>query len=122
MKRGLLGGAALLAAAALAAHRTALPEKAKAAGGRIVAPDPAKAGPDFAVQGEYVGEVDGKNKLGVQVVAEGHGKFKVVAYPGGLPGDGWEGSTKYEAAAKTEAGKVVAAGDEGSGEIAGGKF
>jgi hypothetical protein len=121
MKRGLLGGLTLLAVASLAALGAAVAEKAKG-GGKIVATDPAKAGPDFAVQGEYVGEVEGKNKLGLQVIAEGGGKFKVVAYPGGLPGDGWEGSTKIEAFGKTEDGKVVVSGDEGSGEIAGGKL
>lgn len=121
MKRGLLGCVALLAAAALAAHGTAVAENGKR-GGRIVATSPAKAGPDFAVQGEYVGEVDGKGKIGAQVIAEGGGKFKIVAYPGGLPGDGWDGATKIEAAARTEGGKVVVTGDEGSGEIAGGKL
>lgn len=50
--------------------------------------DPAKAGPDFAAQGEYVGDVGGE-KWGVQVVAMGDGKFQGVGYKGGLPGDGW---------------------------------
>jgi hypothetical protein len=54
--------------------------------------DPAKAGADFAAQGEYLGEAsrDGETrKIGVQVIALGKGNFEAVVYPGGLPGDGW---------------------------------
>ena len=58
--------------------------------------------PDFLAQGEYVGEVsklDGKKKLGVQVIALGKGKFHAVWRNGGLPGDGWD---KIESASVRE--------------------
>jgi hypothetical protein len=54
----------------------------------------AEAGPDFAVQGEYLGtlKIDGADiPHGAQVIALGEGKFHAIVFPGGLPGDGWEG-------------------------------
>ena len=58
--------------------------------------DPAKADADFAFQGEYVGELindegEEHEKFGMQVIALGGGKFRLVAYEGGLPGAGWSG-------------------------------
>ena len=56
--------------------------------------DPQKADADFAIQGEYVGDInrDGVNvKLGIQLVAQGGSRFLGVGYFGGLPGDGWNG-------------------------------
>jgi hypothetical protein len=55
--------------------------------------DAAKAGPEYELQGEFVGTLkfDGQEaKYGCQVIALGDGKFKAVVYPGGLPGEGWE--------------------------------
>jgi hypothetical protein len=86
--------------------------------------DPAKAGPDFAIQGEYEGEIianDGKLKMGGQVIALGGGKFKVRLLPGGLPGDGWN-SNLLEADAETTDGKTLAASKQFKAEIADGKL
>lgn len=83
-----------------------------------------EAGPDYRVQGEYSGdvEVDGqKVRVGLQVIALGGGKFDAVAYPGGLPGDGWNGTDKIRARGTTEGGVTKLTGDgEGSATIADG--
>jgi hypothetical protein len=89
---------------------------------KTVVVDASKAGPDFAIQGEYVGEIGGGDKIAAQVVAEGDGKFKVVILPGGLPGDGWDENTRITGTAVTKDGKAVIDTDEGQGEIAGGKL
>ncbi|HEV2688623.1 MAG TPA: DUF1080 domain-containing protein [Bryobacteraceae bacterium] len=73
--------------------------------------DPAKAGPDFAVQGEYVGELaGGKGKIGVDVIALGDDKFQAVFFAGGLPGDGWDGKSRTEVQGNREGEKTTFAG------------
>ena len=54
--------------------------------------DPEKAGIDYKLQGDYIGEHrsnEGERKVAIQVLALGDRKFRAVAYVGGLPGDGW---------------------------------
>jgi len=79
--------------------------------------DPKMAGKDFAVQGEYLGEFDlgdgNAQKFGLQVVSLGEGKYKGVAYFGGLPGEGWDGFGKLEADAAEEDGVVKLTANEG---------
>ncbi|MCC7087366.1 MAG: hypothetical protein IT427_20380 [Pirellulales bacterium] len=56
--------------------------------------DPAAAGNNFGLQGEYTGgstNSDGTpQKLGVQAIALGDRKYQVVRYTGRLPGAGWD--------------------------------
>ncbi len=58
-----------------------------------------EAGLDYQLQGEYSGLIAGgfrQKRMGVQVVALGDGKFRVVELAGGLPGDGWNGLDRQE--------------------------
>jgi hypothetical protein len=88
--------------------------------------DAAKAGPDFAVQGEYKGDlqIDGKaTPTGVQVIAEGDGNFEAVVYTGGLPGAGWKrGDKREKAKGKTEGGTTNFKSDTWLASIADGKM
>ena len=69
--------------------------------------DPNEAGPDYAVQGEYVGTA-GSEKIGVQVVARGKGQFMAVICQGGLPGEGYtRDKKKVTLQGATKDGKTV---------------
>lgn len=83
--------------------------------------DPKEAGPDFKVQGEYVGEIPNKGKLGAQVFAAGAGKFDVYFLAGGLPGAGWDTKTRMKATAVTQDSKTTITGGY-TGTIADGKL
>jgi hypothetical protein len=75
---------------------------------------------DFAVQGEYVGELPGKDgpqKFGVQIIALGKGKFQAVGYHGGLPGDGWNREEPVRADGERQGELVEFKSDEGSGVV-----
>ena len=76
--------------------------------------DPAKVDADYAVQGEYVGKVESK-VAGAHVIALGDGKFDLVGYPGGLPGDGWDGDKekRFKATGATGGGVTTFKGERG---------
>jgi hypothetical protein len=120
LQRGiyLAGIVALTGAVAIAVSETAKADTAK----KIVATDAEKAGPDFALQGEYEGEIGGGDKIAAQVIAEGKGKFKVVILPGGLPGAGWDETTRITGSGVVKDGKITIDTDEGKGEIFDGKL
>jgi hypothetical protein len=87
--------------------------------------DPAKAGPDFLIQGEYAGDCkfgDETKKLGVQVVALGNHEFEAVGYHDGLPGEGWSrGDKMVKAKGKLNGDSVEFENDKGGkGVIKGG--
>jgi len=90
--------------------------------------DPAEAGPDFVIQGEYAGEIKAPDqpdalKTGAQVIALGDGNFHGEFFFGGLPGDGWErGAPQVPADGKIEDGKVTFEGEGGTAVIADGKM
>ena len=72
--------------------------------------DPKSAGPDYVIQGEYLGQVaaDGaEDRWGAQVIALGDGTFTLVGYEGGLPGDGWQRGDRREMADGKLTGKIA---------------
>lgn len=80
----------------------------------------AEAGPAFAIQGEYAGAIktdNGDIKLGVQVIAEGTGKLAWVAYFGGLPGDGWDGTLSLRGHGEMQGTAGVLEAENGRAEI-----
>ncbi|MDA1016382.1 MAG: DUF1080 domain-containing protein [Planctomycetota bacterium] len=91
----------------------------------IIEPSEAEKDAGFQTQGEYTGEfkVEDKSvKIGVQVIAQGDDKFNAVAYPGGLPGDGWDGKKKLTGSGELKDGVArfqgkTPDGKEGTGAI-----
>ncbi len=82
--------------------------------------DPKKADADFAIQGEYKGEIetqDGKEKLALQIIALGKGKFRAVGYHGGFPGAGWNGEKRVIVETESKNGVVAFKNDHGTGTI-----
>lgn len=88
--------------------------------------DPAKAGADYELQGEYAGTAksdQGERRWGAQIIALGDGKFETVGYEGGLPGDGWSrgGRTERKEVEATN-GKLTIRGEEWDAVVADGKI
>ncbi|HTU27644.1 MAG TPA: DUF1080 domain-containing protein [Pirellulales bacterium] len=77
--------------------------------------DAEPSGTDYSLQGEYAGDVvtpAGESPIGVQVVALGKDKVKIVGYPGGLPGDGWDRSPRKGVEGDIKDGTVETKSDE----------
>jgi hypothetical protein len=92
----------------------------------IAEPKDAAKDPDFAIQGEYEGELkigDQTGKIGIHLIAKGEGQFAAKAYHGGLPGAGWDGKKPLVGTAeRTGEGKATIKDDKGNvvGEVADG--
>ena len=76
--------------------------------------DPAKAGPEYQIQGEYAAK-----GYGAQVIALGDGKFRAVLHQGGLPGDGWDKKKKTEINGQTTTGGAAFEGGDWKGSLTG---
>jgi hypothetical protein len=68
--------------------------------------DPSTAGPDYRDQGEYTNDWGG-----AQVIAQGDGRFVMVTFRGGLPGDGWDKEFKQQTSGKRDGGAIVFTGE-----------
>ncbi len=97
-----------------------------AQGPEVTDPAVAAQDPDFAVQGEYVGQgtlPDGtRSKIGAQVIALGDGQFQVWLLKGGLPGEGWDKSERLGLRGERQGAVVTLKHERGSGQIIDGKL
>ena len=70
--------------------------------------------PDFHIQGEYAGSMTLAGccrPVGVQVVANGEGRFQAIIYRGGLPGNGFDGLVRYTLTGARSGEQVVLGGE-----------
>lgn len=124
VRPAVLLGLSLCASAALfVANRLPTATAADSKGIVAITVEDAKKDPDFAIQGEYVGELggqDGKEKWGLQIIAQGDGKFHAVAFRGGLPGEGWDKSDKVEVDGTATDGVATLKGEKGIATVSDG--
>lgn len=66
---------------------------------------------DFWLMGEYVGSTVDGTRLGLQVIALGEGEFDAIALPGGLPGNGWDRSTRHRLSGTREGNSLSLVGE-----------
>lgn len=102
------------------AMRSPMAKAADSKGIVAITVEEAKKDPDFAIQGEYEGELgdqDSKQKWGLQVIALGDGKFHAVAYSGGLPGAGWDKEQKVEVDGSASDGIATFKGEKGTAVV-----
>ena len=91
----------------------------------FVSSDPAVVDADFPFQGEYAGLIlpdDGSSaniyrRVGVQVIARGNGEFDAVQFDCGLPGAGWNRTTRRRLTGTRDQSMVHLAGDGLTAEI-----
>jgi len=120
MTRVVCAAAVLLLASVVACN-------AIAKGPEIIDPAEAAKDPDFAVQGEYLGEgsLDGtaQGPLGAQVIARSQGKFEAYLLQGGLPGAGWKrGQERIRLDGQRDGDLTRLSGQDLQATIAGGKL
>jgi hypothetical protein len=74
---------------------------------KLAITDLAQVDEDFHLQGEYLGSWShGWQNLGLQVIARGDGQFDAVLLQGGLPGAGWDRSSRVVLAGRRELGSL----------------
>lgn len=76
--------------------------------------NPEEADADFLIQGEYAGSMCWRGRiqnLGLQVVANGDGRFEGLLYPGGLPGNGYFSGPKTKVTGERDGQLVRLFGD-----------
>jgi hypothetical protein len=83
--------------------------------------DPAQAGPDFVIQGEYEGKIGNDTVGGAQVVALGDGKFDAVLFAKGLPGSSAD-KTRLPVKGETKDGVPTFTADKFQATVKNGEF
>lgn len=71
--------------------------------------------PDYHIQGEYVGTIPlagGCRPVGLQVVAQGNGQFGALLHSGGLPGNGYDRSSRLKLSGSWIDDRVVLGGED----------